>query len=137
MPTRSEWNALAAKCEAATGLDREIDVLLAVAVGDVPAGYVRHDAFTWICKQKYGLPLTYSPATFTDSIDAIVSLIRRELSGWHWECGADKTAMVRDAADIWESSVKNDHVCWKAASPALALCTAFCRAKAETCEEAE
>jgi hypothetical protein len=138
MTTRSEWNALAAKCKAATGPDREIDIRLAVAVSDVPAGYVRHDAFTWICKQKYGLPLTYSPATFTDSIDVIVALIERELAGAWWEAHSAfnghykerPNAVIGHYEDEWNAEAAAD-------TPALALCAAFCRAKSETCEVRE
>lgn len=134
----SKWLELAERCEKATGPDREIECLIAVEAGDVPAGYTRHDAFTWICPQPPFMNLTYSPAYFTASLDAITALIERELPGWYRASGFNTEA---DADDILAdghfavlalpSEESRDPIRIAAcASEALARCAAFCRAMA-------
>lgn len=103
--TRSEWLAIAEACESATGPDRDIDARVGAALGIMWHG------------------------AYTASLDAITAAIGERLPGWHWETGADRCALVRDPAEALGAAA--DHVCWKAATPALALCAAFCRAMAE------
>jgi len=146
MTSKAEWLALAERCEKETGVDREIDCLIAVAVNDVPAGYMRHDAFSWTCPQPPFMPLAYSPAYFTYSLDAITALIERELPEMRWLCRPDKEggfgtlyaapeAIEQGSLKTWET-IKQESLkewpCWAYAdTPALALCAAFCRAMAE------
>lgn len=117
--TRKQWEALAARCEAATGPDREIDALIWNAVhapgSDLPAG-----------------------AELTASLDAITALIERELPGslylarQLWD-KKEKTAFasIFEYFGEYPSRYAKTEYNGLASTPALALCAAFCRAMAE------
>jgi hypothetical protein len=97
------WEALAARCEASTGLDVSID-------GEIFA----------LVEPRF------RDGRFTRSLDATVSLIERELPGWGFDlvkpvpsASGKSRANVFLAASLW---------CGQAYSPALALRAAFCRA---------
>lgn len=111
--TQEQWTALAARCEAATGSDRDTDALIWNAVyapgSDLPAG-----------------------AELTASLDAITALIERQLPG----CGLvvkSRLATVKTVARLFlrTGMVSSED----AANPVLALCAAFCRAMAERAEK--
>lgn len=141
MTTRDEWAALAERCENATGPDRDIDCEIIVASfgGEIvwkTANYTmeQYPAHR-IASRSYigGFANEHVPA-LTASLDAITALIERELpAAWVWTLGQN----IHHRA--WGVSINNLNddgepysVCWGAskASPALALCAAFCRAKA-------
>lgn len=106
MTTRDQFLALAARCEAATGPDREVDEAIREATG-----------------------YPEKPWNYTGSIDAITALIERELPGWGFGSvvhdPADKMAVAHVGHD--------DHNTYgtSATTEALARCAAFLRAKAE------
>ena len=109
MTTREEWLSLSERCAKAEGPDRDIDRCI---IAYLP------DEHTLIGCGGY-----------TESLDVITGLIARALPGWHWEVGADRSAMMRNPGE-WRGAA--DDICiWGAASPALALCEAFCLAMAE------
>ena len=108
MTTREEWLALAERCAAAEGPGIGLDLDIGFAAGI-----------------SVSLTLPY-----TASLDAITGLIARALPGWHWEVGADRSAMMRKPNRPAKRALAIDDICiWQGVSPALALCEAFCRVK--------
>lgn len=128
MMTRETWLALAERCEKATGPDREIDGKIAHALR--PGVLIRGFYFT----------------PYTASLDAITALIERELPGTSWRIhwrgiGRNCCGMISRLGpdDYDEFNVEfGDEVAigrgYRVATPALALCAAFCRAMAEKAE---
>jgi hypothetical protein len=100
MTSASEWEAIAARCEAASGADRLLDCLL------------RNEGET-----------EFPP--YTASVDAILSLIESTLPGAWWS-----VERVGDTSSAQVGPPVADHSEASAATPALALCVAFCRAMA-------
>ena len=136
--TRTEWLALAERCEAATGPDTELDAAIACAVhgwtqiseeidpyGDVPM----------LIDRDGGGPMI--PCEYTASIDAITALIERDLPGGAWSAGMGCVRPDEPVAGARLFSAESRYFCIGEAegrSPALALCAAFCHAKAERAE---
>lgn len=124
MTTRQEWLALAKRCEEAKGPDREIDVEIE---GSVMGWSVSDIAYCCLNDRAHSAP------NCTGSIDAITALIERELD----------VAWLRQ--DAWNGSpakcsvllnpTPNEPIGASAATPALALCAAFCLAKAALAEQ--
>jgi hypothetical protein len=142
--SKEEWLALAERCEKATGPDREVDVLIGlaldwkteatrplrevVAIYGGPAEFVARciDSPVSIYSHDEHMP------RWAGSLDAITAMIERELPGRHWLSG--------QAGDNWPGLFS----CWimpppgpcdldlicRAATEPLARCAAFCRAKA-------
>jgi hypothetical protein len=103
--------ALIARVEAATGADRELDDMIAIAVG-IPATIKLGDEMLGNVRWA---PVRSKP--YTASLDAAVSLVP---SGclWTLDCLSNATALYRDAR--YQAN---------AATPALALCAAALRAR--------
>jgi hypothetical protein len=112
MTSKAEWIALAERCEKATGSDREIDWSIHALSIEWPVHLV---------------PRNPEHPTFTASLDDMTALIERELP--------EVTGIIPltggDEAWLWPKS-GNPKGGWRcnAATPALALCAAFCRAMA-------
>ena len=108
MTSKAEWIALAERCAKATGPDRDIERCMCSLI---PDGFQM-------------VPFS----GFTSSLDAITSLIARELP--------EVTGIIPltggDEAWLWPKSGNPKGWRCNAATPALALCAAFCRAMAET-----
>jgi hypothetical protein len=104
MTTREEWLALAEKCAKAEGPSIGLDLDIGLAAG---------------VSVSLALP-------HTASLDAITGLVRSHWPMHSVSAYADDvayaTVFIRPAMPI------NSHKC---ATPALALCEAFCRAMAE------
>jgi hypothetical protein len=114
MTTRKQWLDIAARCEAASGQDSNINGAIGVAVGN------------------------HHHRSYTASIDAITSLIGEKLPNKRWLVREDEE--LGGLANIITAGVKyvqeSDTCHAFAATPALALCAAFCRAMADR-EEAQ
>lgn len=119
---------LAERCEAATGPDRELDALIAVALGAWPNTLEAEPSVTddgeWsiIEREPDGRKIDrFSPESVTASLDAATALVPE---------GADY-AIERVANEHW-CSVDGPNgkrlPCAGAATPALALCAAALRA---------
>lgn len=122
--TREQWTALAARCEAAEEEDREIDWAIGLATGWRRDIYDGNDMLIdWEGNMFPEHPGAIWPSV-TDSLDTITALIEQELPGHSWRTG--NLPSRRGFAFLGTS--KAEHV---AATPALALCAAFCRAMAE------
>lgn len=147
---REKWLALAAKCETATGPDREIDFSIGFATGwrkDIIDG--NDMVLDWDCNaypNHYGSLLPSA----TESLDAITALIERVLPGWmvraQW-CNVSAEAWVAPdlnspdcppdiAADParWHDYCERNEVEIRPGSrdaAIRALCAAFCRAMSE------
>lgn len=150
MTMREEWLALAKKCRRIKGPHTRLDAQIALASGEQilrvynDGGWSmahRGDVHWWthcpasaakkgVARHAQGAIMgSIKRVPYTSSIEAITGLIARALPGWHWEVGADRSAMMRNPGE-WRGAA--DDICiWGAASPALALCEAFCRAMAE------
>lgn len=136
----TDLNDLAARVEALTGPDREVDALICVAVnaGSLPGaqkemsedptvyslGYVRH-------RFEGRLSLRES-RRYTASIDAAMTLVPE---GYTFAVGAGDTVTEGPWAwccepDEFAVSVHSDEFC-KAATPALALTAATLRARSQ------
>lgn len=128
MTSRDQWKALAARCAEAKGPDREIDWLILQAIGwrrvkeGHPFGWVVYDGDQ---RANQILP------NLTASLDAIVSLIEKTLPGYDWRVG--KTPSQYDAQLYY--GVEGDSFDEDAPTPALALCVAYCLARAELAKE--
>jgi hypothetical protein len=131
--TRDEWLALAARCEAATGADREIDGAIALAFGWT-LQKMRGDAKPYWRKPgetKFYTRELSGPPAYTSSIDDITALIQRELPGWDWQVASkreDRDGCPAHVHGVFDRELLREGC---AATPALALCAAFCRAMAE------
>jgi hypothetical protein len=131
------------RLEKASAGDREIEARLCAAVYDIPEppqafklGVVPPinpiEAWRVECWSDTGHVRSHTPPRYTESLDAIVSLIERKLPGCWWEIERE---FVYDNGSIKERFVgrirrKRDsylHVCVGALA-ALALCLAFVKA---------
>lgn len=120
--TRDEWLELATRCEKATGRDSLLDDAILTAL-DYRGGYMGDDGSPeW---QKNGSYAISGP--ITSSLDNVTALIERELP--------DVTGIIPltggDEAWLWPKNGNPKGWRCNAATPALALCAAFCRAMAE------
>ena len=120
MTTKSEWLALAERCEQATGPDCVLSIDISRAAGLIKSG------------RSKVLDLWDSPAV-SASIDAITALINQEFPGWVWALYSDSLVARSPRACVRSTDYKIQ-VRADADTPALALCAAFCRAKAEMSE---
>jgi hypothetical protein len=121
--TKAQWIALADRCETATGPDRDIDA-------EIYDATTPHVLYAGEYAGKFAVRTSGSAVWlpfFTYSIDDITALIERELA----PISVDLQIRPKDAyAKLWLHS-RNDPSIRQAATPALALCAAFCRAMAE------
>jgi hypothetical protein len=128
----SEWLELAKRCEAAKGPDREIDAAIMAALFAAASScdvFAEKDGAVVSYPHAGGKRIDASPI-YTASLDAITALIERELP----ESGHGYTVHdVREKQAVAHVCVDYDaDPCGaSAATPALALCAAFCRAMAE------
>ncbi len=139
MATREEWLALAARCEKATGADREIDdaiwwpLMMATGIYRVIDGRRELDVSCGIGEARDWRPFgPYNePPRFTASLDAITALIERELPE-HEVSSATHQKTAQALISKWETRFRP----WpgRAATEALARCAAFCRAMAKRAE---
>lgn len=111
------------RVEAATGPDRELDVLVAVAVGwkPHPTGWV----------DPGGIIRAVSPF-FTRSLDAVLALVGEKLPGWHVNELHQRPDEPLWWADLLVREIEGppgDEATWRAnahaATPALALLSAL------------
>ena len=125
---RDEWTALAARCESTAGPDREVDAAITLALFP----YLASGPFTntrlgrWV--RMTGRPDIKDAPGYT-APTPITALIARELPEYSWRLIKGQRYIT---AELWLSGDCDGHR-WAldAATPALALCAAFCRAKAE------
>jgi hypothetical protein len=104
--TRDEWLTLAARCEAATGPNFQLELEINAAV--LP---------------NWALP----GSAITASITAITALIELELPD------LDGIIPLKAGGEAWLWPSRGPYKGWRvtAATPALSTCAAFCRAMAE------
>ena len=124
---RDEWTALAERCEKATGPDREIDIWI-----ENYCGIARfRESHPWRASiDGQGVRSNVRPLTASH---AVTALIERELPEYSWRLHKGQRYIT---AELWLSGDCDGHR-WAldAATPALALCAAFCRAKAARAKE--
>jgi hypothetical protein len=123
MTTKAEWIALAESCENATKPDKWLDEAILKSLGyDFEAVADYH----WAWLDRDG-GIVAASIHLTASLDAITALIERELpeAGWsaHSEYYDESVGRIMRRGQ--------DTIMRYAATPALALCAAFCRAMAE------
>jgi hypothetical protein len=148
MTTKSQWIALAERCEKATVADPQIDAEIVALLSDAsvlpypPAtDFGPHDRWQfWSIDGKHflGNERKFRVTPITASIDAITALIERELPG-----SDIIIRLVRNPSTNWPGKFSArieptgpcdlDIVC-RAETQALALCAAFCRSMAEKAE---
>jgi hypothetical protein len=135
MTDRETLAALVARCEAATGPDRELDFQIAVIMDGrdpvtLPDGRIAYRSR----RPPHDTCLAWMPIRYTGSLDAAASLVP---GGLAWEagtyCGEDPGlfghALVRQPSDPRDDEALR--VFGTARTPALALCAAAMRAKME------
>jgi hypothetical protein len=142
MGSVGEWEKLAQRCEKARGPDRGLDALIFILADDRPE-WARNDdrkliaaPVKWsdqleISLGKHG-PRLEAPY-YTGSLDVIVSLIEQELPGKRWKSGKSEGWNSEQADEPYAACANSKIII--AATPALALCAAFCRAMAAKCED--
>jgi hypothetical protein len=106
---------LAARCEKATGPDRELDAEIYVALD---ANRENRDALA-----INGAVGSWVP-DFTASLDAAMTLVPE---GWYWQVGQGNHAWAAVYENPIPPAMRVDPI---AATPALALCAAALRARA-------
>ena len=118
---------LAARCEAATGPDREIDAAIAATARHgtehtwaygYPAWLAASDGRVHLAKNG---PSFAAPA-YTASLDAAMTLRPK---GWDWQYSS-----ATGTARVWLGDGRVHNSTGNAATPELALCAAALRAKA-------
>jgi hypothetical protein len=123
MATKNEWLALAERCEKATASDWDIDEAIMRALGLLVfvtrEGRLVYDAETDAIEK---LP------ELTKSMDAFDAMMKRDQPTWGWCITSLSAAYVHYSADLPIQAIKEG-------LPALALCVAFCRAKAARAKE--
>lgn len=140
--TRSTLEELLARCERATGPDREIDL-------DMMAAFLpRHRVIEAMgIDDLMRFPQTWQSdvgwrdaerVAYTSSLDAIVGLIRSDL-GWYWRAGHGSVGNWVNGRLLpgWchlnrvhpDSCEKEDESTGYGATAALACCSAYIRAK--------
>jgi hypothetical protein len=135
----SEWLELARRCEQATGADREIDVLIGMAIDwktdatrplrEVVSIYGGTAEFVARCIGSTVSIYSHDEhmPRWTASLDAITALIEREMPKCDWQlCKGGECTLIYGGGIYEPLSVEA-----KAATPALALAACFCRAMAE------
>jgi len=133
MTSKADWIALAERCEKATGTDREIDGDIAHAAKQFVDYLTRVPERPWLWAEFVDPDdwECWEAPEYTASLDAITAMIERELPKMQWLCRPDKEGgfanLYRRGDDGWAIMSWPCH----AATPALALCAAFCRAMAE------
>ena len=104
--TRATWEALAQRCREATGPDPEIDA----AIADAGPAEAVETGF-W---------------NYTASLDSIVSLIEKTLPRKAWEVASPYSWSGKNALSAADVGLNREY----AKTPALALCAAYCMARA-------
>ena len=136
MTTRDEWLELAARCEKATGPDRDLAKDIARALEMAPDDVVtqgygwREDSSGWWLatgEDARVCPKRIDPPPVLSSLDAITALIERELPGWE---RASSSHRGEYQASVYTPGY-SPPILGHAATEALARCAAFCRAMAE------
>lgn len=102
--TETSLIALAERCEAATGPDRELDKRIFLHAGD------------------FSEALREMPPAYTASLDAAMTLVPK---GWYW-----RTDQGRNAGGACFKADSHEQIFTLADAPALALCAAALRARA-------
>lgn len=135
--TPAEWEAIAARCEKATGLDYHdhytlTDAILAGCGFD--GGFVGDDGSDeWQRHDSNGD--SHFSGMVTQSLDAITSLIVSEVpKSWPVFTIQGDDRYDPEPRRCWhkrEITVPSSGFRGEAPTPALALCAAFCRAKAQ------
>lgn len=116
------------RVERASQGSRELDAMIARAVGRVPmhAGFVAADDVAW------DKGLGYSVPRYTSSIDAAMSLVPK---GMHWCVDSDGDRYMASASvgpQPIGGELYSPHAIADAETPALALCCASLRARMGT-----
>lgn len=115
MTDRDVLLALALRCEAATGPDRELDIRIGWEMDG--EGYSDADV-QYVVKNRHAAGVT----PYTASIDAALSLVPE---GWRWIADGDGNATC---LPCHQPGIPVEHI--HAATPALAICAAALRALA-------
>jgi len=143
MTDRAILLALAERCEAAEGPDRETDAAIFQAIG-APAPFQFANKLialefndvenAYFARVSDDMRVRYSPPACTASIDAAITLVPPQhavdLTIWAGKNRARLLPIVQDA-NLWLHRGADPHYCSNASTPALALCAASLRAMAE------
>ena len=124
MTDRATWLALAERCRTLSGVDdeRQVGIEILKALGWAYRDSAWHDA-----NRAWVSPF-FAPAT---SLDAITALVEREFGQLHAYRPVSQVAGLSDIT-LYRGMIWTPEVYADAATPAIALCAAFCTAKAET-----
>jgi hypothetical protein len=130
--TRDEWNALAERCEKATGPDDYATIAETTSAVMAGLGYKLHLGAYW---NEARVEWLTEGNRIMISLDAITALIERGLPGWGWFVVVPARGSVAKKIEgrVYEprrlGSGQVDYLA-HSATPALALCAALCLAMA-------
>lgn len=136
MTTESELIALAERCEAATGPDRELDALIHVAVGRSEGNPIAAPGMSGWCVGSETNPNPVLSLAYTASLDTAMTLVPE---GYNWGVGpwedwktGPRTAWAwcDETGEDW-----TDEMNVQAATPALALTAAALRVRSAALQE--
>lgn len=129
MTNRDELLALAERCEAATGPDRNLDEAIARSVNWCPP---KVNAASWEAhrdaKPNYWFTDSFGMPAYTASLDAAMTLVANENTWSVTTCGHE--GLPRACVTLCAEDYAVDHVA-DAVTPALALTAACLRARAD------
>jgi hypothetical protein len=132
MTSKAEWLALSERCEKAKMADRETDGDIAHAAKQFVDYLPRIPERPWLWAEFVAPDdwECWEAPEYTASLDDITALIERELPDAGWSAH-------NEYYDVIEGRIMRrgqDTIMRYGATPALALCAAFCRAMAEAAE---
>jgi hypothetical protein len=135
--TRDEWLELSARCEKATGPNREIDAAIMAALGGFRVTAESQAVSIWEMR-KAATARAHGPmvlGNLSSSLDAITALIERELPEAEFnstgKVQGDGVGGLKRYAYAWLVIGPRQYGGVVVASEALGRCATFCRAMAE------
>lgn len=124
MTDRETLLALAERCEAGSGPDRRIDHAILLNA----LGWQRSDVEGWLVNPAGRTVLAIHQPRFTASLDAALSLVPE---GRYWSVCNESQLAGKAEAEVGHHEKRGTALVAWCATPALALCAAALRARAE------
>lgn len=131
----ADMQELIARLEAAEGPDRALDREIGLRIDGWYETVDSHGECLMVNGDRYPDHPESEYPSFTESLDAALALAERVLPDWAWEIRLDRGGASVQAAPVWwmEGLAAPDEggVSCDGKTPALALCIAILKAKAQ------
>lgn len=129
---RKDWLDLGRRFSEAKGPDRDLDIELTIALG-LPPTHMRRDpgCFQWYAHVAPDDYDTFEAPRFTTDIKAVIDMIKRTMPGYRYmSVGGDPCPTYKAIGAVWQHGRFGNDEC-KGETEELALCTAYCIARAD------